>query len=157
MGLQADRTARHVSRCPNGLLGGLRLDRGSVSTPCSSNRTCRAPASDSRIRPRLRPDHVVPKPTQAYEPEVPVEVREWIPADAAGQTAGIDPKPAQNTLESSRAVARQAAALHGRGFDAAIRCRQELRRRSVIKAIETLTSTLSAREITSPVRMRTNS
>jgi hypothetical protein len=27
---------------------------------------------------RLRPRHVVPKPTQAYEPEVPVEVREWI-------------------------------------------------------------------------------
>src|ERR1700760_2343087 len=37
----------------------------------------------SRIRlsdktSRLRPRHVVPKPTQAYEPEVPVEVREWI-------------------------------------------------------------------------------
>ena len=27
---------------------------------------------------RLRPRHVVPKPTQAYEPEVPVEVREWM-------------------------------------------------------------------------------
>src|SRR5208337_4712916 len=27
---------------------------------------------------RLRPRHVVPKPAQAYEPEVPVEVREWI-------------------------------------------------------------------------------
>jgi hypothetical protein len=37
----------------------------------------------SRIRlsgktSRLRPRHVVPKPTQTYEPEVPVEVREWI-------------------------------------------------------------------------------
>jgi hypothetical protein len=37
----------------------------------------------SRIRlsdkaSRLRPRHVVPKPTQAYEPEVPVKVREWI-------------------------------------------------------------------------------
>src|SRR5277367_3617124 len=37
----------------------------------------------SRIRlsdktSRLRPRHVVPKPAQAYEPEVPVEVREWI-------------------------------------------------------------------------------
>src|SRR4051812_36283563 len=37
----------------------------------------------SRIRlsdktSRLRPRHVVPKPSQAYEPEVPVEVREWI-------------------------------------------------------------------------------
>src|ERR1700677_1442344 len=27
---------------------------------------------------RLRPRHVVPKPGQAYEPEVPVEVRGWI-------------------------------------------------------------------------------
>jgi len=27
---------------------------------------------------RLRPRHVVPKPAQAYESEVPVEVREWI-------------------------------------------------------------------------------
>src|SRR6266849_3056220 len=27
---------------------------------------------------RLRPRHVVPQPAQAYEPEVPVEVREWI-------------------------------------------------------------------------------
>src|ERR1700723_1891018 len=32
--------------------------------------------SDKTSRLRLR--HVVPKPTQAYEPEVPVEVREWI-------------------------------------------------------------------------------
>ncbi len=27
---------------------------------------------------RLRPRHVVPKPGQTYEPEVPVKVREWI-------------------------------------------------------------------------------
>src|SRR5271157_2592244 len=27
---------------------------------------------------RLRPRHVVPKPAQTYEPEVPIEVREWI-------------------------------------------------------------------------------
>src|SRR5271165_440515 len=27
---------------------------------------------------RLRPRHVVPKPAQTYEPEVPVEVRVWI-------------------------------------------------------------------------------
>ena len=37
----------------------------------------------SRIRlldktSRLRPRHVVPQPGQTYEPEVPVEVREWI-------------------------------------------------------------------------------
>ncbi len=27
---------------------------------------------------RLHPRHVVPKPGEAYEPEVPVKVREWI-------------------------------------------------------------------------------
>ena len=27
---------------------------------------------------RLHPRHVMPKPAQAYEPEVPVKVREWI-------------------------------------------------------------------------------
>ena len=37
----------------------------------------------SRIRlsdktSRLHPRHVVPQPAQAYEPEVPVKVREWI-------------------------------------------------------------------------------
>jgi hypothetical protein len=43
----------------------------------------------SRIRlsdktSRLHPRHVMPKPAQAYEPEVPVEVRGWIgPAPAS--------------------------------------------------------------------------
>src|ERR1700694_4378179 len=43
----------------------------------------------SRIRlsdktSRLHPRHVVPKPTQTHEPEVPVEVRGWIsPAPAS--------------------------------------------------------------------------
>ena len=37
----------------------------------------------SRIRlsdkpSRFRPRHVMPKPAQTYEPEVPVEMREWI-------------------------------------------------------------------------------
>ncbi len=27
---------------------------------------------------RLRPRHVVPKPAETYEPEMPVKVREWI-------------------------------------------------------------------------------
>ena len=27
---------------------------------------------------RLHPPHVVPQPAQAYEPKVPVKVREWI-------------------------------------------------------------------------------
>jgi hypothetical protein len=30
-----------------------------------------------RGKARLHPRHVVPKPAQAYEPEMPVEVREW--------------------------------------------------------------------------------
>jgi hypothetical protein len=41
---------------------------------------------------RLRPRHVVPKPVQAYEPEVPVEVREWVapaPPDFAPRAPGV--------------------------------------------------------------------
>ncbi len=55
----------------------------------------------SRIRlsdktSRLHPRHVVPKPGQAYEPEVPVKVREWIaPALASpDRVLGAQP-PAQ--------------------------------------------------------------
>jgi hypothetical protein len=45
----------------------------------------------SRIRlsdktSRLHPRHVVPKPGQAYEPEVPVRVREWISPALASRT-----------------------------------------------------------------------
>ena len=40
---------------------------------------------------RFRPRHVVPKPGQAYEPEVPVEVREWI---------GSAPAPSDLVLEA---------------------------------------------------------
>ena len=36
------------------------------------------PDRSGRRLDRLRPRHVVPKPAQTYEPEVPVEVREWI-------------------------------------------------------------------------------
>ena len=36
---------------------------------------------------RLRPRHVVPKPAQTYEPEVPVEVREWIAPARTGHVA----------------------------------------------------------------------
>ena len=43
---------------------------------------CRIRLSDKTSR--LHPRHVVPKSAQAYEPEVPVEVREWIcPASAS--------------------------------------------------------------------------
>jgi hypothetical protein len=81
----------------------------------------------SRIRlsdktSRLHPRHVVPKPAQAYEPEVPVEVREWIsPAlaspdlvpvsdlAAAYRQAGIY---AGKILSGASAVAHQAAGSH---------------------------------------------
>src|SRR5258705_13540077 len=46
--------------------------------------------------PRLHPRHVVPKPAQAYEPEVPVEVREWIgPAPASPDLVLNAQPPAQ--------------------------------------------------------------
>jgi hypothetical protein len=41
---------------------------------------------------RLHPRHVVPKPAQAYEPEVPVKVREWI-----SPVVGM-PKPSLHTI-----------------------------------------------------------
>src|SRR5260370_8646314 len=55
----------------------------------------------SRIRlsdktSRLHPRHVVPKPAQAYEPEVPVEVREGIlPAPASPDLVLEAQPPAQ--------------------------------------------------------------
>ena len=52
----------------------------------------------SRIRlsdktSRLRPRRVVPKPAQAYEPEVPVEVREWIGSAPALSDLVLDAQP----------------------------------------------------------------
>src|ERR1700686_1964872 len=52
----------------------------------------------SRIRlsdkiSRLRPRHVVPKPAQAYEPEVPVKVREWIGPGLASLGFVLDAQP----------------------------------------------------------------
>src|SRR3974377_1168306 len=52
----------------------------------------------SRIRlsdktSRLHPRHVVPKPAQAYEPEVPVEVREWISPALASPDLVLDAQP----------------------------------------------------------------
>src|ERR1700693_15076 len=55
----------------------------------------------SRIRlsdktSRLHPRHVVPKPAQAYELEVPVEAREWIgPAPASPDLVLVAQPPAQ--------------------------------------------------------------
>src|SRR5208282_307904 len=42
---------------------------------------------------RLRPRHVVPKPTQTYEPEVPVEVREWIAPALASPDVVLEAQP----------------------------------------------------------------
>src|SRR6202051_3964400 len=42
---------------------------------------------------RLRPRHVVPKPAQTYEPEVPVEVRKWIGPALAAPGFMLDAQP----------------------------------------------------------------
>src|SRR5712672_4468397 len=52
----------------------------------------------SRIRlsdktSRLRPRHVVPKLAQAYEPEVPVKVREWISSALASPDLVLEAQP----------------------------------------------------------------
>src|SRR5258708_8079845 len=52
----------------------------------------------SRIRlsdktSRLRPRHVVPKPAQAYEPKVPVKVREWIRSALASPDLVLEAQP----------------------------------------------------------------
>src|SRR5467141_4521603 len=52
----------------------------------------------SRIRlsdktSRLHPRHVVPKPAQAYEPEVPVKVREWISSALASPDLVLEAQP----------------------------------------------------------------
>src|SRR5467141_1504168 len=52
----------------------------------------------SRIRlsdktSRLHPRHVVPKPAQAYEPEVPVKVREWISPALASPDLVLEAQP----------------------------------------------------------------
>jgi len=42
---------------------------------------------------RLHRRHVVPKPTQAYEPEVPVKVREWISPALASPDLMLEAQP----------------------------------------------------------------
>src|SRR6195256_448667 len=42
---------------------------------------------------RLHPRHVVPKPAQAYELEVPVKVREWIRSALASPDLVLEPQP----------------------------------------------------------------
>src|SRR5439155_11006066 len=70
------------------------FDHDPVSTPRSSNRTCRFLASGSRTRiSRLRPRHVAPERGEAYEPEVPVKVREWIGPALASPDFMLDAQP----------------------------------------------------------------
>ena len=42
---------------------------------------------------RLHPQHVVPQPAQAYEPEVPVKVREWISSAPASADLVLEAQP----------------------------------------------------------------
>jgi len=42
---------------------------------------------------RLHPRHVVPKPRQAYEPKVPVKVREWISSALASPDLVLEAQP----------------------------------------------------------------
>jgi hypothetical protein len=42
---------------------------------------------------RLHPRHIVPKPTQAYESEVPVKVREWISPALASPDFMLEAQP----------------------------------------------------------------
>ena len=42
---------------------------------------------------RLHPRHVVPQPAQAYEPEVPVKVREWIGPALAPSDLVLEAQP----------------------------------------------------------------
>jgi hypothetical protein len=51
---------------------------------------------------RLRPRHVVPKPGQTYEPEVPVEVREWIAPALARRSLALRPAHLRRHLYVTR-------------------------------------------------------
>jgi hypothetical protein len=51
----------------------------------------RIPLSDKTSR--LRPRHVTPERGQAYEPEVPVEMREWISPALASPDVVLDAQP----------------------------------------------------------------
>jgi hypothetical protein len=66
----------------------------------------------SRIRlsdktSRLHPRHVVPKPAQAYEPEVPVKVREWISSALASPDLVLEAQVAPHTEECHRMAPRR--------------------------------------------------
>src|ERR1700751_866552 len=52
---------------------------------------CRIRLSDKTSR--LHPRHVAPKRSEAYEPEVPVKVREWIGPALASPDLVLDAQP----------------------------------------------------------------
>src|SRR5664280_1804380 len=52
-----------------------------------------SPTTLSDKTSRLRPRHVVPKPGQPYEPEVPVEVRKWITSAPAASDLVLEAQP----------------------------------------------------------------
>src|SRR5215510_6499807 len=63
----------------------------------------------SRIRlsdktSRLHPRHVVPKPAQAYEPEVPVKVREWIGPALASPDLVLEAQPSAQPHRCERPI-----------------------------------------------------
>jgi hypothetical protein len=86
---------------PTAILGRVEDGRGSLGHAATSRfpspliepdrRISRIRLSDktSRLRPRL----VVSKPAQTYEPEVPVEVREWISSAPASPDFVLEPQP----------------------------------------------------------------
>ena len=87
-----DEPRRHAPgslRLPISGAGRLESGRG----PASSDRTGGSPASGSDRTSRLHPRHVVSKPAQAYEPEVPIEVREWIGPAPASPDLVLDAQP----------------------------------------------------------------
>ena len=92
-----DATQDSVRGCLLGFTAAVIAD-GRLQRACKAQRSSNQDMQISRIRlsdktSRLHPRHVVPKPAQAYEPEVPVEVREWIsPALASPDLVLEDPR-----------------------------------------------------------------
>jgi len=84
------------------MAAGVEMERQRAQRYRSEAEQCRADAAKdmqiSRIRlsdktSRLHPRHVVPKPAQAYELEVPVKVREWISPALASPDLVLEAQP----------------------------------------------------------------
>src|ERR1700687_3993330 len=84
----------------------------------------------SNKTPRLRPRHVVPKPAQAYEPEVPVKVRDWIGPAPASPGFVLDAQPPARRLSTAHAKSSPLSPRKGRlvsMLKAGVRCSSPLR------------------------------